>query len=202
MLGLLAAGLLPAGCASPPTHYYTLVATAGPAMPGAPRTVMLRRPGIAGYLDRPDIVRSGGTYQLQVASDERWGEPFGDLVGRILAEDLGRRLPGTSVYTESGAISASPEATLEVDFQRFDADPTGQVVLLVQWSVERGRGNPAGPPATDRITVTPATRATADVVAAMSDALGQASDRMAATLRALAARPSPDDPGRAGRRAR
>ena len=182
---MLAALLGLAACSSPEPRYFTLVATPGTSLPGGPRTVMLRRPGIAGYLDRPDIVRTGGDYQLRLASGERWGEPFGDLVGRILSEDLSRRLPGTSVYTESGAISADPDATIEVDFQRFDADASGTVTLSVQWSIEKGRNNPAGPPTTDRISVTPASASTGDVVAAMSAALGQEADAIAASLRRL-----------------
>ena len=201
----VAASLLLLSCSSPEPRFFTLVATPGTAAlgtvaPGGPRTVMLRRPGIPGYLDRPDIVRTGGDYQIRFAFGERWGEPFGDLVGRILAEDLSRRLPGSSVYTEAGAISADPEVTLEVDFQRFDADPSGTVVLLVQWSAEQGRGNPGGPPVTNRITVTPASGSTGDVVAAMSTALGQEADTMAAALRALP--PAQHDAAGPGRRRR
>ena len=201
---MAAAALLLASCSSPDPKFYTLRATPGMPQAGGPRTVMLRRPGIPGYLDRPDIVRSGGNYQLSLHSGEQWGEPFGDLVGRILVEDLGRRLPGSSVYAETGSISADPDATLEVDVQRFDADASGLVTLVAQWSVERGRGNPAGPPVTDRITVTPASTATPDVVAAMSAALGQEADAIAGALRSLPPRalgaPGSDAPPRGGRR--
>ena len=205
---VFAVALATASCSSPDPKLYTLMPTpagvqvgnvqAGNVQAGrGPRTVMVRRPGLAGYLDRPDIVRSGGNFQLSLHSGEQWGEPFGELLGRILVEDLSRRLPGSSVYSETGAISADPDATLEIDVQRFDADASGTVTLAVQWSVERGRGNPAGPPVLNRITVTPASSSTADVVAAMSTALGQEADVIATALRAL-----PSAQGAGGQRGR
>ena len=197
---VLAATLIAASCSSPDPKLYTLMPTPGAAAPGGPRTVAVRRPGIPGYLDRPDIVRSGGNYQLSLHSGEQWGEPFGDLFGRVLVEDLSRRLPGSSVYSETGAISADPDASLEVDVQRFDADASGQVALVVQWSIEQGRGNPSGPPTSNRVTAKPASTATADVVGAMSTALGLEADAIASALRSLPPpRAADGGPGRARR---
>ena len=85
----------------------------------------LQRPGLAGYLDRPGIVRANSAVQLSVTTNERWGEPLGDLIGRILAENLNQRLPGSSVFTSSGSISAQPDARVELDVQRLDADASG-----------------------------------------------------------------------------
>ena len=172
-----------AGCSSPEPAYYTLAPVRGAGQGGGPALVELRRPGLAGYLDRPEIVRANSAYQLRVAGGERWGEPFGDLVARILAEDLNSRLPGTSVFTSAGSISAEANATVELDVQRFDADATGQVILLAQVAVTRGRarGNSAARPV--RVTVTPTSGSTADLVAAMSAALGQLADQVAGMLR-------------------
>ena len=129
------AALALAGCTSPEPAYFTLAAVPGQAAAGGPKLVEMQRPGLAGYLDRPGIVRANGAYQLQVAGTERWGEPLGDLVGRILSEDLNQRLPGTSVFTTAGSISAQPDARIELDVQRFDADASGDVVLLAQVAV-------------------------------------------------------------------
>lgn len=132
-----------AGCKSPEPAYFTLAPVPGTPTPGGPRLVELQRPGLAGYLDRPGIVRADNSYQLKVADAERWGEPLGDLIGRILSENLSQRLPGSSVFTTAGAISAPPDARIELDVQRFDADVSGSVVLLAQVAVSRGRGSPA-----------------------------------------------------------
>ena len=180
---LAAASLALASCSSPNPSYYTLAAIRGTAMPGGPSLVELRRPGIAGYLDRSEITRSNTPYQLNVATGERWGEPFGDMVGRVLAEDLNSRLAGSSVFTSAGAISADAGARVEIDLQRFDADAGGQIVLAAQVAVTRNgnRGEPITRPV--RVTVTPAGPATTAYVAAMSQALAQASDEIAALIR-------------------
>jgi len=175
-------GLAVSACASPEPAYYTLAAVPGVARGGAPASVELRRPGIAGYLDRPEIVRAGSAYRLRVATGERWGEPFGDLFGRILAEDLNTRLPQTSVFTAAGAISAQSDAAVELDVQRFDLDANGTVVLLAQVAVSRVRRG-AATTRVIRLTQRPTSPATSDLVAAMSAALGALADGIADMLR-------------------
>ena len=148
------------------------------------RLVELRRIGLAGYLDRSEIVRNNADYRLRIPTGERWGEPLGDMIARILAEDLNMRLPGSSVFTAAGAISATPDATIELDLQRFDTDADGQVVLLAQLAVTRGRDRAGAQAQTIRLRVPPAGASTRDMVAAMSVALGQLADRIAPLLRA------------------
>ena len=182
--------LAAAGCKSPEPAYFTLAAVPGTPAPGGPRLIELQRPGLAGYLDRPGLVRADNSYQLKVAESERWGEPLGDLIGRILSENLSQRLPGSSVFTTAGAISAPPDARVELDVQRFDADASGTVVLLAQVAVSRGRGSPAATQ-TVRQSLRPASPATRDVVAAMSSALGGLSDTIAGMLRGVRAPGAP-----------
>lgn len=179
--GVLAAGV--AGCASPEPSYFTLAARPGQVQAGGAKLVELRRIGLAGYLDRPEIVRNNSDYRLRLGSAERWGEPLGDLVARTLAENLNLRLPGTSVFTSAGSISATADVTLEVDLQRLDADASGQVVLLAQVAASKGRGRGTAAAQTVRITVQPGGATTTDLVAAMSTALGQFADRVAPMLR-------------------
>ena len=181
-LSLALAGAVPA-CTSAEPAYYTLAAVPGAARRGGPASVELRRPGLAGYLDRPEIVRSNSAYSLRLTGMERWGEPLGDLFVRILAENLNSRLPGTSVFTSAGSITAEAGATIELDIQRFDADPSGQVVLLAQVAVSRGQARASAATRVVRLTVQPAGARTADLVAAMSTALGQLADALATMLR-------------------
>ena len=179
----LALALLLAACSSPEPSFYRLAPVRGAVQGGGPALVELRRPGLAGYLDRSEIVRSNTPYQLQLKGGERWGEPFGDMVSRVLAEDLNARLPGTSVFTSTGAISIDPAATIEMDVQRFDADPSGQVQFLAQVAVTRRHDRARTTARAVRVSVTPASGSTTDYVAAMSNALGQAADQIAAMLR-------------------
>ena len=173
------------GCASPDPAIYTLRATQGQPVGGGPTAIKLARPGLAGYLDRPEIVRDSSVNRLQVTSGERWGEPLGDMIGRVLALDLAQRLPGSSVFTEAGTISVDPSATVELDVQRFDLDTGGLVVLLVQVAVEQGRSHDPSATRSLRLTVQPASTGTPQLVAAMSDVLGQLADQVAVLLRGV-----------------
>ena len=178
--------LLAGACTSAEPAYYTLAPTTPdkPAAPPAkaPRTIELRRFGLAGYLDRSEIVRAGGDYQLRVAGGERWGEPLGDLIGRVTAENLTTRLPGLTVFTQIGGITNDPDATIEVHVQRFDAEVDGPVTLLAQVAVHRGRSGPTLSRSI-RVQAEPTGKATRDVVAAMSRAVGEMSDTIAEMVR-------------------
>ena len=175
---LLAAplALAAARCSSPDPAYYTLRVVPGPTQSGGPSAVKLARPGLAGYLDRPEIVRDSAANRLAIRSGERWGEPLGDMIGRVLAEDLSQRLPGSSVFTEAGTISVDPAATIELDIQRFDLDASLTVVLVAQVAVERGRSHDPAGTRSVRLTMAPASETTSDLVVAMSALVGQLAD--------------------------
>jgi uncharacterized protein len=180
---VLAAGLLLAACSSPEPTYYTLASVRGAAQGGAPSLVELRRPGLAGYLDRPEIVRTDAQYRLHVTDADRWGEPLGGMIARVVTENLVQRLPDAAVFTESGAISTQPDIVLEMDIQRLDADASGAVVLLAQVAVRREGARAASANATTlRVSEKAAGAATQDLVAAMSRALAELCDRIAPML--------------------
>ena len=138
LLLLLAAA--PAGCTSPNPTLYVLAPLPGTPWPGtssagAAATVELREIGLARYLERSQIVRSSEGYRLDVLGDEWWGEPLGAMLSRVLVQELTQRLPGRTVFAESGAITVNPAATVAVNIQRLDADATGAVVLIAQVEV-------------------------------------------------------------------
>jgi len=68
-------------------------------------------------------------------SNDWWGEPLGAMLSRVLIEELGQRLPQSVVIGESGAVTASPDATIELNMQRLDEDAAGNLVLQAQASV-------------------------------------------------------------------
>ncbi len=171
-----------AGCASPNPTLYTLAPSPGPVVRTGVRSVELHRIALAGYLDRPEIVRSAPEYRLRTADTERWGEALGRMMERVLVENLAQRLPSTAIYAESGAITATPDIILEINVQRFDADPSNTVVLLAQVSTRRETGRANATTRTVRLTATPATTSTPDLVATMSDLLGQFADAVAGMI--------------------
>jgi len=174
LLLLLAAA--PAGCASPNPILYVLAPQPGTDTPGAPRTVELREVGLARYLDRSQIVRSSEGYRLDVLSNEWWGEPLGNMLSRVLVQELTQRLPGSTVYGENGSISATAAATVAINVQRLDEDAAGAVVLIAQVAVASGRDSATQ---TVRYSVPPSGTGTAALVSAMSAAVGQLADTVA-----------------------
>lgn len=177
--------LLPAAltaCTSPPVSYYTLQARSGRTLPAVPGHLELRRIGLASYLDRPGLVRDGSDYQVNVSETERWAEPLGRMIGRILAEELLDRLPDIAIVSETGVITTDPDTILEIDISRFEPDATGEVVLLAQVALRHER---SGQTATHTLRLTrPAGPGTEAQVAAMSDALGDLADRLAEMISA------------------
>jgi uncharacterized protein len=187
LLLLLAAA--PAGCSSPNPVLYVLApqpdtsisgaSPLGASPPGTPATVELREIGLARYLERPQIVRSSEGFQLDVLSNEWWGEPLGAMLNRVLVQELTQRLPGSTVFAESGAITVTPAATVSVNIQRLDADASGAVVLIAQVEV-------SGKSTTTRnvhLTVAPPSTTTGGLVQAMSQAIAQLANAIAAMLR-------------------
>ena len=180
MRPLLAAATLAAlaGCASPDPNLYRLDTVAGTPRSGGPATVLVRDVSLAKYLDRQHIVRSASGTLLDVRANDWWAAPLPGMVGRTLAADLDQRLPGTMVYSESGAIQPEGGSRVDVNIDRLDADPSGAVVLAAQVATTR----PAGTRSV-RLTVPPGGPDLRSEVAAMSAAVGELADVVATMLR-------------------
>lgn len=179
---LLILAALPAGCASPTPVLYTMDAVQGPVLQGGPKVVVLQDVGLAPYLDRKQIVRSSSNYHIDVETNGWWGEPFGAMIGRLLTAEIDQRLPGTGVFSESGAVSPNPDATVAINIARFDIDASGTVVLVAQVGVTfTGTGHQSSTSSL-RFTVPTAGPDVTSQVAAMSAALGQLADALARML--------------------
>jgi uncharacterized lipoprotein YmbA len=192
---LAAAWLASVGCgSSPEPQFYTLFPRGGNELPSAPLQVELRRPGLPGYLDRPQIVRHEQAEELEFSANARWGAPLQDMVGSILAEDLARRLPGSSVFTEAGAISATPDALIELDLQRFELTAKGSVELLAQVAVHWPKTSAAS--RIDRYALSSPSRgvSTPQLVAQMSGLLAELADSIARSISAGAPEAAPAAP--------
>lgn len=178
---LAAAALLSACSSSPQPALYTLAPVPGSARPGGPRVVVVQQVVLARFLERQQIVRSSESYRLDVLSNDWWGEPLGAMLGRVLAEELGQRLPNSTVLGENDGISSSPEATIELNIQRLDKNAAGALILQAQAGVVfKGKGSPVL--RAFRFSVMPATDDVSAQVAASSAAVGQLADGLAGML--------------------
>jgi uncharacterized lipoprotein YmbA len=146
-------------------------------------TIEVKRAELAKYLDRPEIVRYRDAYELSMSEYVRWGEGLGDMVTRVLVEDLAQRLPRGQAYAASGPLTLpAPTVTIEINIDRFEPDPSGAVVLAAQWVAHRERSGDRI--RSEQIRVAVGSSDTTAQIAAMSDALGQLADRIASGLAA------------------
>jgi len=172
-----------AACTSPNPALYTIAPVNGPESNTAPKVILLQQIGLERYLARTQIVRSSENYKLDVMANDWWGEPLGAMLGRVLVSELGQRLPQSVVINESGAISAQPDASIALNVQRLDEDAAGNLILQAQASVDfRGRGGSSV--RAFRFSETPPTPDIPGEVAAISAAVGQLADGLAAMLAA------------------
>lgn len=190
--------MLPAlgGCqGSPSAKFYTLASRPGP-LPAASfsKTITVKRVEVAKYLDRPQIVRHYNPYGLSLAEFDRWGEGLGDMVTRVLVENLTQRLPRSQIYAATSPLtSPTADMTVEVNIDSFEPDSGGAVILAAQWVVHYPNGSARF--RSQRIRVEPTGGApkgdATNQIVAMSDALGDLATDIAATVATQPKRTSP-----------
>jgi uncharacterized protein len=168
-------------CSSPSPVLYTIAPVQGQVQTAAPKVIALQQISIARYLERSEIVRSSENYRLDVMSNDWWGEPLAAMLGRVLIEELGQRLPQSTVVGETGAVSVSPDATIALNMQRLDEDASGNLVLQAQASVNF-KGRPAPVLRNFRFVAAPPAPGIQGEVSAISTAVGQLADGLASML--------------------
>ncbi|MCM8611943.1 PqiC family protein [Accumulibacter sp.] len=143
----LALALLAGGCASPPSRFHVLAAT---AVPDAGSTVtsdavMVDRVAIPAAVDRPQFVVHRGSNRVLIDEFNRWAEPLPEGITRTLAENLAVLLGTPRVVSGPLAASFDPAYRVSVDIQRFESIRGQEVFLDAVWVV---RGSSAGAAAT------------------------------------------------------
>lgn len=175
---LLLLAAAPAACSSPNPTLYVLASEPGAVLTAAPQTIDVRPISLPRYLERSPIVRSAEGYRMDVLANDWWGEPLDSMMMRVLVLNLTRRLPGSVVYGDTGAITTPPDATVEVNVQRFDLDRDGAVWLVAQVAIEGRAAATRGV----SLTVRPADTTTPALIGAMSAAVARLADVIAAML--------------------
>jgi hypothetical protein len=145
------------------------------------RVIEPRRVGAPDYLDRSEVVRAGPGSRLEALRNVRRGEPLGGMVSRVPAEDLAQRLPGSAVLADAGATRLAAGAAVEAELRRFEADPSGAVEPAAQVAFRLGPGRP-GVARSFRFSVSVEGQGPSAIAAAMSGAVGQLADAIAAAL--------------------
>lgn len=142
---LLVALLALGACAAPGTlRYHTLLGEAPPRAASVDAKpafrVAIAPVTLPEALDRPQLVLRVAPNQLTVADAERWAEPLKREIARVLAQQLGARLPAAYVATSTQYGAQQADYRVLVDVLRFDAAPGKSVTLEADWSLRDRTG--------------------------------------------------------------
>jgi uncharacterized lipoprotein YmbA len=176
---LLAICLLLTGCGllkRTPNTFYTLDTIPGTA---ARATIAGTPVGIDGIelppgLDRREVTARAADNKLDVRGQHQWASPLEDMVIHTLSFDLASRLPEGMVVLP-GQAKPGAMRSLYVTFEDLAPGPDNVFVLDARWTIGEMVRH-------ERITVPLQSAESAAVVTAMSQALGQLADRIAAAL--------------------
>jgi uncharacterized lipoprotein YmbA len=165
-----------AACSSPSSSVFSLSSNDAAAVGRrGPVRVTIGNVNIPKYLDRPQMVSRLNPVELKVDEFSRWSEPFSDMIQRVLADDLAKRLPrGSSVALQRNQMSTEGNV-IDVAISTFEYGPQNAVILDAAWTAA-GRSHHAH-------IVRPASGSNDQEIAiAMSSALGNLADEIARQL--------------------
>ncbi len=137
---LCALAALAAGCASPPSRFYTLSGTAAtPAATSLNLSVAVGPVSIPAEVDRPEMVVSTGPNQLQLDEFHRWAAPLENNIARVIAENLVAMLgtPRVTLFPQTSGADADYRVAIEV--QSFRSALGEAAVLDAVWIVRRAK---------------------------------------------------------------
>jgi uncharacterized protein len=188
-----AVAALAAGCASPPSHFYTLsgdaaTVTAGRAMPANPAfLIQVPAVNVPEQVAKTQLVVQRDAARVDVLEEHRWASLPADEIRRALSTALTRRLDTIDV-ADAAVPPGVPVYRVSVDVQRFESWPGERAALDAVWSV---RSLATQSVMTCRSTLTEPVGAGYDaLVAGHRKAVGELAGRIAAGVRAMAAQPA------------
>lgn len=195
---------------SAPTRFYTLspVQSAVPAAPAAAMGDTGRTPQITigimpveipDYLDRPEIVSRDTSNGLSLAEYDRWAGDLRNDIARILAERLSAQLPQERVFILTGRRSTPADYHIAVQVRRFEPVPGESIWLKAQWAVTEKSGQSVLLRRDSDLREPISGQGYPQTVAAMSRAVDNLGQEMAAALKPALAK-APDSNAAAERR--
>ncbi|HME40175.1 MAG TPA: PqiC family protein [Steroidobacteraceae bacterium] len=175
---------LSAGCASTPSHLYTLspastaTGTADPSL--SKLVIVIGSVSIPAIVDLPQIVVQNGANQVSVDEFNRWASPLRNNIALVVGDNLAALLGTASV---SSVVSMDADYRVAIEVQTFRSAPGDAATLSALWTVRRVRdGKTETGRTSDREA---AAGGYAALAAAHSRALGRLSADIADAIRAL-----------------
>ena len=173
-----------AGCASPPSRFYSLSAATEPAATSSNLSIAVGPVSVPAVVDRPQIVVNVGPNQVRLEEFNRWAAPLQNNIARVVADNLVLMLGTPRVILSEQLLSADADYRAAIDVQSFQSAPGEAALLDAVWSVRRAKDGKAE---TGRTTVreTVQEKGYDALAAAHSRALARLSRDIAAAVAAL-----------------
>lgn len=134
-----------AGCASPPTHFYTLGADAQPTIvnsTSSPAFAIDMRPvKVPPAVARSQLVVQIDAAQVKVLEDDRWASPLPDEIRYALLAGVNQQAGGAPSGESVAHDADIPTYQIAADVQRFESWPGSRVLINVVWNVHRLAGS-------------------------------------------------------------
>ena len=173
-----------AGCASPPSRFYSLSAAPEPTAPSSNLSIAVGPVSVPAVVDRPQIVVNVGPNQVRLEEFNRWAAPLQNNIARVVADNLVLMLGTPRVILSEQLLSADVDYRAAIEVQSFQSAPGEAAMLDAVWNVRRTKDGKAE---TGRTTVreTVQEKGYDALAAAHSRALARLSRDIAAAVAAL-----------------
>jgi len=129
-----------AACAAPAKpRYYTLssesTALAKAAGEVSEYRVAVGPVSVPEALDRPQIVLRVAPNRYAISDPEHWSEPLKSAIPRVIADEIGQRLPAARVAAHRQHGGQAADYRVLIDVLRFESVPGESITLEAAWSV-------------------------------------------------------------------
>jgi uncharacterized lipoprotein YmbA len=134
-----------AGCASSPSRFYSLNATAlRTAAPNANYGVIVGPVTVPAAVERPQFVVTPAPNRVEVEEFNRWAAPLGDSIARVVSLNLGEQL-GTLRVAAAPMADFGPAYRVTIQLERFesvlgDGKQEGAATIDALWAVRGLKG--------------------------------------------------------------
>src|SRR5258706_7879138 len=128
---------LAAGCASSPSRFYTLSATATPSAASSKLLVAVGPVSGPAGVDQPQIVLSTSANQVTFDDFNRWASPLQDNIARVVAENLVALLGAPRVTLFPQTLNADVDYRVQIEIRNFESAPGKSASLDAVWTVRR-----------------------------------------------------------------
>jgi uncharacterized protein len=141
VFAVCAMAAIPAGCASPPSHFYTLshstttTAKTDDALPDI--SVIVGPVSIPAIVDTPQIVVTTTPNQVSLNEFNRWASPLQNNISRVVVDDIASMLGTSRVSLVKQSMNADPDFRVAIDVQSFESVPGDSATLNATWIVRR-----------------------------------------------------------------